>query len=87
MPMREPPPGIERMTPADIWREAYRAGREDLAAGVQADALAREHAEARTPERLTAIETALRALQDNDVDQAGQLADVVRRMGEMEGTR
>ena len=82
---RRTPEEIDRLTP----REAYQAGREDLAESMQRDALAAKASESATAkaqldERLTAIERRLKAREDDAEDRARSIADHGRRLAEVE---
>ncbi len=86
----KPPPTVDRMTPSEAWNEGYRAGREELAAEMQRDALAAAasdgiEAQNALNERLSAIQRRLTQVENEQRDNARLVVGLGERMTELEG--
>ena len=78
------PKGIDRLSARDAWLDGHRAGREELAAELMRDKVAREEADGRTLGRIDAAGQALRSIQNDARDSARQQANIVRRLERVE---
>ena len=85
----KPPDSIERLTPAAAWEAGHRAGREELAAEYQRDALAAAVAESpagvrERDERIATVEGDLRKMRTELGDESTVVRDLMRRLGKLE---